>query len=172
SGWITGRHFPALGEIERIEFIMRLIDGHDLSPFSAERRSSRVAPFSVNHSSARLFSQVIPDQPDKLAKPFAADHFRRTGPRQIDWKDSFDAAWTVRHYNYAIAHLHRLSDVVGDEQRCLSQLLVNLQHLVAQQKASLFIQRCKRLVHQKNLWVKSKGAGYCSPLTHAAGQLG
>ena len=43
-----------------------------------------------------------------------------------------------------------LSDVVGDEQRRLPQLLLDLEHLFPEQETCLLIERGKRLVHEQN----------------------
>ena len=61
---------------------------------------------------------------------------------------------------------------MGDEKDGLVQLLLDLQHLVAQQQPRLLVERGKRLVHQQDLRARAQRAGDRHALAHAARQLG
>ncbi len=52
-----------------------------------------------------------------------------------------------------------------------AQFLLDLQHLVAQQQAGLFVQRRERLVHQQDARLGRQGAGDRHALPHPARQL-
>jgi hypothetical protein len=61
---------------------------------------------------------------------------------------------------------------VGDEQAGLLQLMLDLQHLVAEQQARLLVERAERLVHQQDLRLGGERARDRDALAHAAGKLG
>src|ERR1019366_8048555 len=143
----------------------------------ARRRSRRAAfvvqhvVFLVAHAAARLFAQVVPDLRDVAAEGRAGDDLRGTRARQIDIDDALRLAGPVRHHQDAVGHLHRFGDVVGDQQRGLLQLLLDLQHLVAEQQPRLLVERGERLVHQQNFWLPRPRAGGRHALAHAAGEF-
>ena len=60
---------------------------------------------------------------------------------------------------------------MGDQQRGLLQLLLDLQHLVAEQEPRLLVERGERLVHQQDLRLGGERAGERDALAHAAGQF-
>ncbi len=61
---------------------------------------------------------------------------------------------------------------MGDEQRGLLQLLLDLQHLVAEQQPRLLIDRGERLVHQQDLRLGRERARHRHALAHAAREFG
>ena len=56
-------------------------------------------------------------------------------------------------------------------QRRLLQLLLDLQHLVAEQKPRLLVERGERLVHQHDLRLRRERARHRHALAHAAGEF-
>ena len=64
-----------------------------------------------------------------------------------------------------------LSDVVGDEQRRLLELLLDLQDLVAEEEPGLLVERSERLVHQQDFRLRRQRTRHRHALTHASGQL-
>jgi len=90
---------------------------------------------------AGFLAQIGPDLRDVAAERFARHDLRRARARQLDIDDAFNLARAVRHHQDAVGKLHRLGDVVGDEQRRLLQLLLDLQHLIAEQKPRLLVER-------------------------------
>src|SRR5215472_2163549 len=102
-----------------------------------EKRSSvRLAQVGlvVEHAAARLLAQVAPDLRDVAAERLARHDLGRARARQVDFDHALELARTVGHHEDAVGELHRLGDVVGDEQRGLTELLLDLQHLVAEQE--------------------------------------
>ena len=71
----------------------------------------------------------------------------------------------------AVAHLHRLVDVVGDEHDRLAQRLLQAQELVLQLRARDRVDRAERLVHQHDRRIGGEGAGDADALALAAGEL-
>ena len=67
--------------------------------------------------------------------------------------------------------LHRLVDVVGDQQHGLAELALQPQELVLQPAADHRVDRAERLVHQQHGRVGGQGPGHADPLTLAAGEL-
>ena len=61
---------------------------------------------------------------------------------------------------------------MGDDQRRLLELLLDLQHLVAEQEPGLLVERGERLVHQQDLRLRGERARHRHPLAHAARELG
>jgi hypothetical protein len=60
---------------------------------------------------------------------------------------TFEPAGAKSHHQDTVGELHRLGDVVGDEQHRLFELLLDLQNLIAEQEACLFVERGEWLVH-------------------------
>src|SRR6476646_3922706 len=107
-------------------------------------------------AAARFLAQIVPDLRDVMAEDVAADDLGRSGPRQVDPDRALQGARTIRHHQHAIGQLHRFRDVVRDQQRRLAQLLVDLQHLVAEEKPRLLVERRERLVHQQDARFRRK----------------
>ena len=61
---------------------------------------------------------------------------------------------------------------MGDQQRRLLQLLLDLQHLVAEQQPRLLVERRERLVHQQDFRLGGERARHRYALAHAAGEFG
>jgi hypothetical protein len=60
---------------------------------------------------------------------------------------------------------------VGDQQHGLLELLLDLQHLIAEQQAGLLVERRERFVHQHDLRRGGERARHRHALAHAAGQF-
>ena len=71
----------------------------------------------------------------------------------------------------AVAELHRLLDVVGDEHDRLAHLALEAQELVLEPRARDRVDGAERLVHQQHRRVGAQGAGHADPLALAARQL-
>ena len=127
--------------------------------------------FLVAHAAARLLAQIFPDLRDVATERLAADDFRGARAWQIDVDNALHLAGAVGHYQDAVGHLHRFGDVVGDQQRGLLELLLDLQHFVAEQEPCLLVERGERLVHQQDFRLGGEGAGERDALAHAAGEL-
>ena len=106
-----------------------------------------------------------------MAEGLAGDDFRGARARQIDIDDALRLAGPVGHHQDAVGHLHRFGDVVGDQQRGLFELLLDLQHLVAEQEPRLLVERGEGLVHQQDFRLGGERAGQRNALAHAAGQF-
>jgi hypothetical protein len=106
-----------------------------------------------------------------MAEGIAADDFGGARTRQIDIDHALDPPGPIGHHHDAIGELDRFCNVVGNQHRRLLQLLLNLQHLVTEQKPRLFIQRRERLVHQKDFRLGCERAGERNALAHATGQF-
>ena len=78
----------------------------------------------------------------------------------------------VCHHQHAVGELHRLGQVVRDEQCRLLQRLLDPQHRVAEQQSRLLVERGERLVHQQDPRLGGERAGDRDALPHAARQLG
>src|SRR6266550_2257317 len=123
---------------------------------SAPRYSCALAPLPfrrlvVAHPAACLFAQVAPDLRHVAAERLARHDFGGARARQRDLDHALEPARPVGHHQDAVGELHRLGDVVGDEQRGLLELLLDRQDLVAEQKPRLLVERRERLVHQHDL---------------------
>src|SRR5215510_7179338 len=121
--------------------------------------------------SARLLAQVVPDLRHVAAERLAGNDFRRAWARQIDRYYAFELAGPVGHHQDAIGELHRFRDVVRNDERGLLELLLDLQHLVAQKKPRLLVERGERLVHEQDLRLRRERARHRDALAHAAGEL-
>src|SRR6185437_76660 len=80
-----------------------------------------------------------------------------------------DARRTVEH-QYAVADLHRLADLMGNEHRGLVALAHQPDELGAQVARSHLIERRERLVAQQDFGIDRKGARDRHALAHAARQ--
>ena len=126
----------------------------------------------VAHAAARLLAQVAPDLRHVAAERVARHDFRGARARQLDRHHALQLAGPVGHHQHAVGELHGLGDVVGDQQAGLLQLMLDLQHLVAEQQPRLLVERAERLVHQQDLRLGGERARDRDALAHAAGQLG
>src|SRR5918998_1791482 len=95
--------------------------------------SSTGLSFGVVHAAARLLPQVTPDLRDVATEGLAAHHLRAARPRQVDGDDPLHAPGPVGHHDHPVGELDRLGDAVRDQDGSLFQLLLDLQHLVAEQ---------------------------------------
>ena len=128
--------------------------------------------FVVAHAAARFLAQVAPDLRHVAAERIARHDFGGARARQLDRHHALHLAGPVGHHQHAVGELHRLGDVVGDQQAGLLQLVLDLQHLVAEQEARLLVERAERLVHQQDLRLRGERARDRDALAHAAGELG
>src|SRR5580700_8240555 len=99
-----------------------------LLAFSAVQRARLV----VVEPAARLLAQIGPDLRDVAAEGLARDDLRGARPRQFYIDHAFHPTGAIGHHQNAVGELHRLGDVVGDQQHRLIELLLDLQHLVAE----------------------------------------
>ena len=122
--------------------------------------------------SARFLAQIGPDLRDVTAEGLARHDLRGARPRQFYIDHAFHPAGAIGHHQDAVGELHRFGDVVGDQQHRLIELLLDLQHLVAEQEPRLLVERRERLVHQQDFRLRRQRARHRHALAHAAGQLG
>lgn len=73
--------------------------------------------------------------------------------------------------DHAIADLHGLLDVVGDEHHRARPLLERRDQLAAHPVARLVVERGERLVHQQHVGLAGEGARDLDALAHATGEL-
>jgi len=125
----------------------------------------------VAHAAAGFLAQIAPDLRHITPERFAAHDFRSPWARQVDIYDAFHFAGPVRHHQNAVGHLYRFGDVVRDQERRLLQLLLDLQHLIAEQKSSLLVERGEGFVHQQDFWLGGERSRQRHALAHAAGEL-
>src|SRR2546426_538456 len=69
------------------------------------------------------------------------------------------------------SQIHRLFDVVSDENDGLPGGALDLEQLVLQGLPRLRVERAERLVHEEHIGVKSETARDRHPLAHATGEL-
>ena len=105
---------------------------------------------------------------------------RKRGARRLrGWASSTaefgdDAPGALRQHQDAVAHQHRLLDVVGHHQdRADRQLALvpELDQIGAQRLRRQHVQRREGLVHQQHGGIDHQGAGQADALAHAAGEL-
>ena len=85
-----------------------------------------------------------------------------------------DPAGIGRQDEDAVAHQHRLLDVVGDHQDRLDRdaaLLPQVEQVGAQRLGGQHVEGRERLVHQQDLRLDDQRAGEADALAHAARQL-
>src|ERR1700730_8906808 len=126
----------------------------------------------VVEPAACLLAQIGPDLRDVAAERLARHDFRCAWPRQLYIDRAFHPSRAIGHHQDAVGELHRLGDVVGDQQHRLIQLLLDLQHLVAEQEPRLLVERGEWLVHQQDFRLRRQRARHRYALAHAAGELG
>ena len=111
------------------------------------------------------------DLVDQLAK-FGVEAVARLGKRNGDL--GRDPAGVRGEDEDAVAHQHRLFDVVGDHQDRLDRdapLLPQVEQVGAQRLGGQHVERGERLVHQQDLRLHDQRAGEADALAHAAGKL-
>ena len=89
-------------------------------------RSASLALLGLTHAAAGFLAQVVPDRADQFAEARAAHDLGGARPWQVDIDDALHPAGAIGHHDHAVAELHGLGDVVGDEQRGLVELLMDL----------------------------------------------
>ena len=124
----------------------------------------------VAQAAARLLAQVAPDLRHIAPERLAGDDLGGARARQFDLDRTFQPARPIGHDQDPIGQLHGLGDVVGDEQRRLFELLLDLQHLVAEEEPRLLVERRERLVHQHDGRACRQRPRHRHPLAHPAGQ--
>src|SRR5438309_1185209 len=82
----------------------------------------------------------FPDRVDQLQKAWRALDGEVARPRDVDVEDRFDLAWPRGHHHYAVRQIHRLVDLVGDEQHRLAVRTPDPQELRLHDLARLGIQ--------------------------------
>ena len=85
-----------------------------------------------------------------------------------------DAARIGREQQDAVAHQHRLLDIVGDDDDALDRQLAvapQFDEIGAQRFRGEHVERRERLVHQQNVRMHDQRAGKADALAHAAGKL-
>src|SRR5688500_1603218 len=91
-----------------------------------------------------------------------------TWMRNVDIDDAPDARRPRRHHHDAIGQLHRLFDVVRDEENGLPLGLPYAQQLTAHTQPRDRIERAERLIEIENIRIHRQRARYFQPLLHAA----
>ncbi len=91
--------------------------------------------------------------------------------RQVDIDDLVDAAGAGTEQHDALAQVHRLADIVGDEDDGHAAARPHLQQLAAQHLAGHGVERGEGLVHQQHLRLDGQRPGEADALLHAARQL-
>ena len=76
------------------------------------------------------------------------------------------------HHHDAVGELHRLVDVVGDEDDGLALGLPDAQQFAAHDEAGDGIERAEGLVEKEHVGIDGQGARHFEALLHAAGELG
>ena len=78
--------------------------------------------------------------------------------RQIDRHDGFDRTRSRSHYGHSVRQIDGFIDTVGNEDHCFLGLHPDALQLFLQDHSCLRIDRCKRLIHQKNLRIDREHA--------------
>ena len=93
---------------------------------------------------------------------------------EIDRDLANDASGVGREQKDAVAHQHRLLDVVGHEDDALDRQLAvapELEEVGAQGFRRQHVERRERLVHEQDVGMDDERAGEADALAHAAGKL-
>ena len=106
-----------------------------------------------------------------MAKGVAAHHVGGARTGQLDVHDALHLARPIGHHDDAVGQLHRLGEIVRDQQGRLVERLLDLRDLVAQQQARLLVECREGLIHQQNLGLRDERARDRNALAHAARQL-
>src|SRR5438067_3086337 len=93
-------------------------------------------------------------------------------PWQVDRYLLANAARSGSEDDDAVAEIHRLLDVVSDEDDGLARARPEAHHFLLHRLARLRIERAKRLVHEQHLRIEREHARERDALLHAAGELG
>lgn len=75
------------------------------------------------------------------------------------------------HHCDPVAEVHRLVEVVGDEDDRLAELLLDLDELLLHLAADQRVERREGLVHEQDVGVGGERTGEPDALTHPAGEL-
>jgi hypothetical protein len=78
----------------------------------------------------------------------------------------------VSHDRYTAPELHRLVEVVGDEDRRFLHSAGQVEKLILEVAADQRVKRTEGLIHQQDIGISGQGAGKPDPLLHPAGQFG
>ena len=111
------------------------------------------------------------DLVDELAE-FRIEPVARMEQRNPDFRG--DAAGIRGEHQDAVAHQHRLLDIVGHHQDRFDRhppFRPEIEKIGAQGLRGQHVERRKRLVHQQNLRLHDERAGKADALAHAAGKL-
>src|SRR6185312_16708655 len=125
----------------------------------------------VQHGFAHIFLDEPPDPVDD------SDEFRRPLDRERPWArerdrhDLLDASRPARQHDDAVGKIHRLVDLVRDEQHRLAALVPDAQKLGLHDLAGLGVERREGRVHQQDLWIDRERACEIDALPHAARKL-
>src|SRR6266436_1614300 len=104
-------------------------------------------------------ANLTPNPIAQMPKLVGSHHLVRTRTWQQDRNSIDDPAGTCRHDQYLVPEVDSLGETVSDEHNGLPSLRPDPQKLVAHGHTSLFIQRGKRLIHQKNGRVLNEPSG-------------
>ncbi len=91
---------------------------------------------------------------------------------QVDADFTDDAARIGGEQQDAVAHQHRLLDIVGHQNHALDRQLAfapEFEEVGSQRFRGQHVERGERLVHQENIGMYDKRAGKADALAHAAG---
>ena len=119
-----------------------------------------------------LLLDHLPDGVLELDEPRVALDGQRTRALERHVEHALDAAGPRAHHHDPIGQVHRLVDLVRDEQHCLARARPDLEELRLHVLARLRVERGKRLVHQQHHRIRRQRPRQVDPLLHAAGELG
>src|SRR3954447_21006932 len=91
--------------------------------------------------------------------------------RRVDLENLRDARGLGRVDDDCIRQVAGLDNIVGDEQHRLAMLAPELDELCSKPPGGELIKAAEGLVHQQQLWIATKRAGYAHPLLHTARNL-
>src|SRR3954454_948840 len=181
----TGSAFAMLS-VRRLIVASVLSDELDAEPPNSNAAASAVSTVAPN---SLLLIEVLPfgrvsyrnrqlplDQPvdvtaqlQELGQLLRGDLIAR--PAEVDLHDLLHFGGRMGEHDDAIGEIHRLVDVVRDEQDGDAVLLAHAQHEILEVAACLCVDRGERLVHEQDRRLIRQRAGDGHALLHPAGQL-
>src|SRR5215217_2250796 len=111
----------------------------------------------------------VPAQVQELGQLFRCDLIART--TKVDPDDLLYFRGRMREHDHAVGEVHRLVDVVGDEQDRDAVLLAHAEHEVLELRPRLRVDRRERLVHEQDRGLVRECTRNRDALLHAAREL-
>src|SRR2546425_12844600 len=96
---------------------------------------------------------------------------RASRPKQLNRHYAFHSGGSSGENQYPIGKFNRLGKVVGNEEKRLLSLSVDLCDLFPERLCRKLIDGAEGLVHQDNFRVYGKGPSYTNPLFHSTREL-